>query len=308
VNAAVSKNGRRGLWVLYLGLLLFLYTPLVLLIIFSFNASKFVSLPWQGFTLDWYKGFLQNPVLLAALRTSLFVATLAALFTLVLATPASIALVRRRFFGKGFFTGMLMAPLVIPLIVFAIALQVLLKWLGHISDTYVVPFSLVPSKYALIIGHAVIALPFAILTIVPRLERINVALEEAGRDLGGGSLRVFKDITLPLLFPALLSAFVICFTISFDEVVLAQFIAGSDTTLPLYVYSQMRLPQALPQVIAMAVVVLLISGTVIFVSEVFRRMADRNLEEGQKIHDADVEDQDIENESVAYLGAGIVSE
>jgi spermidine/putrescine transport system permease protein len=99
---------------------------------------------------------------------------------------------------------------------------------------------------------------------------------------------VFKDITLPLLFPALLSAFVICFTISFDEVVLAQFIAGDDTTLPLYVYSQIRLPQSLPEVIAMAVVVLVISGSVIVVSEILRRVADRKLEAEQTVYDADV--------------------
>ena len=289
MNAAVSTNARRSLWTFFVALLVFLYAPIVILIIFSFNARQFVSFPWEGFTLGWYKGFLHNAVLLDALRTSLFVAAIASVLTLFLAVPASIALVRRKFFGKAVVTGLLMAPLVIPLIVFGLSLQVLLKWIGHISETYVVPFTLEPSKFALMFGHAVIALPFAILTIVPRLERINPSLEEAGRDLGGGPLRVFKDITLPLLFPALLSAFVICFTISFDEVVLAQFIAGDDTTLPLYVYSQIRLPQSLPEVIAMAVVVLVISGSVIVVAEIGRRIADRKLEAEQSVFDADVE-------------------
>lgn len=288
MNAAISTNGRRGLWAFYAFLLLFLYAPILILIVFSFNAREFVSFPWEGFTLDWYKEFLHNATLLGALRTSLFVALFASLLTLVLATPASIAMARRKFFAKGVFTGLLMAPLVIPLIVFGLSLQVLLKWWGELAKTYAIPV-LSPSRWSLIVGHAVIALPFAILTIVPRLERISVSLEEAGRDLGGGALRVFKDITFPLLAPALLSAFVICFTISFDEVVMAQFVAGNDTTLPLYIYSQIRLPSSLPQVIAMAVVVMTISGAVIFASEVFRRIADRRLEADTTVHDADVD-------------------
>lgn len=287
MNAAISVRGRRGLWVFYVGLLVFLYAPILLLIVFSFNKREFVSLPWEGFTLQWYHQFLQNQVILAALRTSLLVATCASLLTLLLSAPAAIALVRRKFFAKGVVSGLLLAPLVIPLIVFALSLQVLLKWMGNISETYVIP-TLAPSKWAVVVGHAVIAMPFAILVLVPRLERIPASLEEAGRDLGGGALRVFRDITLPLLWPALLSAFVICFTISFDEIVIASFISGEDTTLPLYIYSQLRLPQNLPEVIAMAVVVLVISGIVIFASEVLRRIAERNLEAATKIHDADV--------------------
>jgi len=286
VNAAISKGGRRGLWTFYGLLIAFLYAPILILIVFSFNDRKFVSFPWGGFTLKWYQGFLQNQVLLGSLRTSLYVASLASLATLALATPASIAMVRRRFFAKGLASGMIMAPLVIPLVVFALSLQVLLKFF---EGRFVGPFHLEPSQYTIVIGHAVIALPFAVLTIVPRLERIHVSLEEAGRDLGAGALRVFKDITLPLLFPALLSAFVICFTISFDEIVIASFVNGEATTLPLYVYSQLRLPQSLPQVIAMAVVVLVISGTVVFASEIVRRIADRNLEQELAVHDAEPE-------------------
>jgi spermidine/putrescine transport system permease protein len=278
VNAAYSRGGRRGLWAFYLLLLLFLYAPILILIVFSFNAREFVSFPWEGFTFRWYHEFLANKVLLGALRTSAFVATLTAFVTLALAIPASIAMVRRRYFAKGFVTGLIMTPLVIPLIVFALSLQILLKVVGDVIGVE-------PSKYTVVIGHAVIALPFAVLTIVPRLERINVSLEEASRDLGAGALLTFRNITLPLLFPALISAFVICFTISFDEIVIASFIAGEDTTFPLYLYSQLRLPQSLPQVIAVAVVVMVISGVVIFASEILRRLADRSLEHELAIPD-----------------------
>jgi spermidine/putrescine transport system permease protein len=128
------------------------------------------------------------------------------------------------------------------------------------------------------VGHIVLALPFAILTLVPRLERIPVSFEEASRDLGGSAFTTFRRITLPLLTPAVLSAFLICFTLSFDEIVVASFIAGDQPTFPLYLFSQLRLPQRLPQVIAVAVVVMTMSVVVVAASEVGRWISDRKLE------------------------------
>jgi spermidine/putrescine transport system permease protein len=267
MNPAVSRGGRRSLWIFFALLVVFLYAPILILIVFSFNDRTFVSFPWQGFTFRWYREFVHNSALLGALRTSALVATLTSVVTVVLAIPASILLVRRRFFAKGAVSGLLLAPLVIPLVVFGIALLILFNTVG-------IPLS--PLTVA--IGHIVIALPFAILTMVPRLERISVSLEEASRDLGAGPLRTFRSITLPLLAPAVLSAFLIVFTISFDEVVVASFIAGDQPTFPLYLFSQLRLPQRLPQVIAVAVVVMTVSSIVVIASEVGRRLADRRLE------------------------------
>jgi spermidine/putrescine transport system permease protein len=133
------------------------------------------------------------------------------------------------------------------------------------------------------IGHIVLALPFAILTLVPRLERIPESLEEASRDLGAGAFTTFRQVTLPLLAPAVLSAFLICFTLSFDEIVVASFIAGDQPTFPLYLFSQLRLPQRLPQVIAVAVVVMTVSVVVVAASEVGRRVSDRRLEREARI-------------------------
>ena len=234
---------------------------------FSFNDRQFVSFPWEGFTLRWYRDFVGNTALLGALRTSAWVALLTSIVTTALAIPASIALVRRRFFAKGAISGLLLAPLVIPLVVFGIALLVLFNTIG-------IPLS----ALTVTIGHIVIALPFAILTMVPRLERIPVSFEEASRDLGASGMRTFRSITLPLLLPAVLSAFLISFTISFDEVVIASFIAGDEPTFPLYLFSQLRLPRRLPQVIAVAVVVMTASVVVVIASELGRRIADRRLE------------------------------
>ncbi len=270
MNPAISRGGRRVLSGIFALLLLFLYAPIAILVVFSFNDRQLVSFPWEGFTLRWYQAFLHNAALLTSLRVSAQVAVVTAVVTVALATPASIALVRRRFLGKGVVTAALLAPLVIPLVVFGISLLVLFNTVG-------IPLS----PLTIAVGHIVVALPFAILTVVPRLERIPSELEDAARDLGAGAGTAFRTITLPLLAPAVLSAFLISFVISFDEVVVASFVAGDEPTFPLYVFSQIRLPRQLPPVIAVAVVVMLVSALVTTGSEVGRWVADRRLETGR---------------------------
>jgi spermidine/putrescine transport system permease protein len=274
MNAAVSTAGRRWLWVTFWVLVVFLYAPLVILLIFSFNDRNLVSFPWEGFTLRWYESFIHNREILNALRMSLWVAALTAVVTTVLSIPASIALVRRRFFGKGLVSGVMLAPLVIPLVVLGTALLILFNTIG-----------LEFSGFTIAIGHIVIALPFAILTLVPRLELIPAALEEASRDLGAGWFTTFRQITWPLMLPAIFSAFLLSFVISFDEVVVASFVAGDQVTFPVYLYSQLRLPRRLPQVISVAVVILFISAIVVIASEVLRKVTDRRLEAGTTVID-----------------------
>jgi spermidine/putrescine transport system permease protein len=277
MNVAVSNNGRRWLWLMFWLLVLFLYAPLVILLIFSFNDRNLVSFPWEGFTFRWYETFIHNQEILAALQQSLWVAALTAVVTTLLAIPASIALVRRRFFAKGLVSGVMLAPLVIPLVVLGTALLILFNTIG-------MEFS----GFTIAIGHIVIALPFAILTLVPRLERIPASLEEASRDLGAGWLATFRLITWPLMLPAIFSAFLLSFVISFDEVVVASFVAGDQVTFPVYLYSQLRLPRQLPQVIAVAVVILVISAIVVIASEVLRRATDRKLEADIAVYDEEV--------------------
>jgi spermidine/putrescine transport system permease protein len=286
VNPAISKGGRRALVLFFVSLLVFLYAPLVILIVFSFNDRELVSFPWQGFTLRWYQAFIENAALLTSLRTSAYVAFVTAILTVALAIPASIALVRRRFFAKSLVTGVFLAPLVIPLVVFGVSLLILFNAIG-------IPLS----PFTIAVGHIVIALPFAVLTLVPRLERIPISLEEASRDLGADALATFRSITLPLLAPAVVSSFLISFVISFDEVVIASFVAGDEPTFPLYLFSQLRLPRQLPPVIAVAVVVMVLSALVIIMSEVGRRISDHALERAMPIVEEveDVEDvEDVE--------------
>jgi spermidine/putrescine transport system permease protein len=278
VNVAISNSGRRWLWGTFWLLVVFLYAPLAILVIFSFNDREFVSFPWEGFTIRWYQTFLDNPEIFKSLRVSLLVASLTAVITSLLSIPASIALVRRRIYAKSLVSGVMLAPLVIPLVVLGIALLILFKTIG-------IPLS----PFTIAIGHIVISLPFAILTLVPRLERIPAALEEASRDLGAGWLTTFNRITLPLMAPAIFSAFLLCFVISFDEVVVASFVAGGgEVTFHVYLYSQLRLPRQLPQVIAVAVVILIVSAVVVIAAEVFRRVSDRRLESATTVREEEV--------------------
>ncbi|HEY0415194.1 MAG TPA: ABC transporter permease subunit, partial [Gaiellaceae bacterium] len=179
---------------------------------------------------------------------------------------ASMALVRRHFRGKAFVSALLLAPLVIPYVVFGISLLILFHTLGVTNG--------VPT---VVIGHIVITLPYTILVLVPRLQQIDASLEEAAFDLGATRLRTFQLITLPLILPALLSALLIAFTTSFDEYAVASFLVGTRQTFPIYLYSALRFPTQLPQVIAVAVVVLLVSLTVVVGAELGRRIAERRV-------------------------------
>jgi spermidine/putrescine transport system permease protein len=266
MDAALSKNGRRGLRVFFVLVVAFLYAPLVILLIFSFNNSQVPTFPLGGFTLHWYHEFFANADLRASLQTSATVAALSSVGAVLLGILASIALTRRRFHGKALVTALLLSPLVIPLVVFGVSLLLLFHTLG-------IPLSI----ETVTIGHIVITLPYTILVLVPRLEQIDVALDEAASDLGANPFVTFRTVTLPLIWPAVLSAFLIAFTTSFDEYAVASFVVGTTQTFPIYLYSALRFPSQLPQVIAVAVVVLGVSLVVVLGAELGRRRAEDRL-------------------------------
>ena len=244
----------------------FLYAPILILLIFSFNDSEVPSFPLSGFTLHWYHQFLTNADLGASLRTSAIVAVLSSTGAVILGMLASVALVRRRFRGKSPLSALLLSPLVIPYVVFGISLLLLFHAAGVERGIKTV-----------VIGHIVITVPYTILVLMPRLQQIDASLEEAAYDLGASRLRTFRSITLPLMLPAVLSAFLIAFTISFDEYAVASFVVGTQSTFPIYLYSAVRFPSQLPQVIAVAVAVITASLFVVVAAELGRRVAERRL-------------------------------
>jgi spermidine/putrescine transport system permease protein len=265
-DVALSPSGRWILRAFFFLVVLFLYAPIVILLLFSFNSSPIPTFPLSGFTFHWYREFSSNGELRSALETSALIAALSSIGAVVLGVLASLALTRRRFHGKSAVSALLLSPLVIPYVVFGISLLLLFHTIG-------VPRSL----FTVVIGHIVISLPYTILVIVPRLNQVDASLEEAAFDLGASRLRTFRSITLPLILPAVLSAFLIAFTTSFDEYAVASFVVGPRATFPIYLYSALRFPSQLPQVIAVAVVVLVLSLTVVIAAEVGRRVAERRL-------------------------------
>jgi spermidine/putrescine transport system permease protein len=266
MDVALSTKGRWALRVFFGLLVVFLYAPIAILLIFSFNDSELPSFPLSGFTFHWYRQFLTDPDLKAALQTSAIVALLSSVGAVLLGVLASIALVRRRFAGKAAVSALLLSPLVIPYVVFGISLLLFFHAVG-------IPRSIL----TVVIGHIVISLPYTILVLVPRLDQIDKTLEEAAYDLGASRLRTFRSIILPLILPAVVSAFLIAFTTSFDEYAVASFVVGSRATFPIYLYGALRFPSRLPEVIAVAVVVMIVSLIVVVSAEIGRRIAERRL-------------------------------
>jgi spermidine/putrescine transport system permease protein len=273
MELTTSRSALWGLRIFFVLLVAFLYLPLLVLVVFSFNSGD-VTFPLQGFTLEWYQRFVQNPSLLEALQRSAIVATVSSILAVVLGMLSSYALVRRQFRGKSAFAALVFSPLVIPYLVFGIALLVLFtasdRFLTATTGTY---FGL--GLHSVIIGHVVVSLPYTILTIMPLLERLSVSLEEAALDLGANPWSTFWRVTFPLLFPALLSAFLIAFTLSFDEFAIASFLAGTESTWPVFLFTQLRVPSQLPQLVAVSSVILTVSVGLVVAAEIGRRVAER---------------------------------
>jgi spermidine/putrescine transport system permease protein len=272
-DAPASRRALTLLRVFYALLVVFLYAPIVILAVFSFNDGD-PSFPLQGFTTQWYGKFFSNPLLLAALRRSLIVAIASSCIAVALGVMAAFALIRRRFVGKAAASALFFSPLVIPYLVFGISLLLLFTLVDKIlRQTAGVYIGL--GLHAVVIGHVVVTLPYVILVILPLLERLNVSLEEAAHDLGADTWQTFRRVTLPLLAPALFSAFLIAFTLSFDEFAIASFVAGREPTWPVYLFSQLRVPSQLPELIAVSSVILFMSLAVVVLAEMIRRLVER---------------------------------
>jgi spermidine/putrescine transport system permease protein len=272
MEIATSKTGRVSLTVFFWLLVLFLYLPIAVLALFSFNDGD-PSFPLEGFTTHWYGDVLSNDILVGALGRSA-VAAISSLIAVTLGVLTSFALLRRRFFGKPVVSALVFSPLVIPYLVFGISLLLLFTLVDKVlTQSFGIYIGL--GLHAVVIGHVVVALPYTILTIMPLLERLSVSLDEAAKDLGANPRETFRRVTLPLLMPALISAFLVAFTLSFDEFAIASFLAGTQQTWPVYLFAQLRVPSLLPQLIAVSSVVFIASMLLVLSAEIGRRLAER---------------------------------
>jgi spermidine/putrescine transport system permease protein len=239
----------RGYYWLMIGLL---YLPIVLLFVFSVNANTTLSFPLKGLTLEWYQKLFSTPNLLGAVGRSFIVAIAASIVATTLGTMIALLLSRFNFRGKGLLTSMAILPLLVPYFVLAVALLILFRALG-------VPLGL-PT---IAIGHAVIALPYTTLIVLARLIGFDRQLEDAAMDLGATYPTTLRLVLIPIAAPAIVSAFITAFTVSFDEFALALFLAGKDPTFPVYLYGQLRFATTLPVLIATAVLLMAASLTLI---------------------------------------------
>ena len=238
----------------------FLYLPIASLVIFSFNDSPVPNV-WHGFTLRWYRALVGDAELLAGLRLSLKIAFLTACASIVLGTLAAFTLVRyRRFFGRTLFAGMVSAPLVMPEVVIGLSLLLLLVSVQRVTqDLFGVAY---PDHGLLTIwfGHLLLGMAYATVVVQARLQDLDPRLEEAAMDLGARPREVFGLVTLPMIGPSLLSAWLLTFTLSLDDVVLSAFLSGpGTTTMPLVIFSRARLGLN-PSVNATATVLITVVG------------------------------------------------
>jgi spermidine/putrescine transport system permease protein len=233
----------------YIGMLALLYLPIAVLFVFSFNAGTTLRFPLEGFTLDWYRSVTGNPALIAAARNSLVVGVASASVATTIGCLVAVAVLRFRFRGRGLLLAIAGLPLVVPFVVMGVAFFLLF-----------VAVDIPRSLATVAIGHSVIAIPYATLIVLARLSGLDPALEDAAMDLGATYPATLRRVVLPLMGPTLLSAWLTCFIVSFDEIALAIFLVGGDPTFPVFLYGQLRFAQRLPVLIAMAV--LLMIGTV----------------------------------------------
>jgi putrescine transport system permease protein len=214
----------------------FLYLPILILMVYSSNESRLATV-WSGFSVKWYGELLRDQQMLAAAWVSLKIAFWTASAAVVLGTLAGLVMTRmRRFPGKTLFGALITAPLVMPEVIIGLSILLMLVSMG--------PLLHLPSKgvVAILIAHITLTVSFVTVVISSRLQELDKSLEEAAMDLGANRIKVFFLITLPIIAPALVSGWLLAFTLSLDDVVIASFVAGpSSTTLPIKVFSSVRL-------------------------------------------------------------------
>ncbi len=240
--------------------LLFLYGPILLLPIFAFNDSRVVAFPLQGMTTAWFSEMLADQNLWNAAQNSLIIALSVASISTILGVFAARASVRYRFPGKGPIMGLIMLPLVLPEMIVAMALLVVLLSIG-------IPLSL----FTVIVGQVLICTPFAVAILTSAFQSLDRSLEEAALDLGETQLSTFRLIVLPLVMPGIMASFLICFTISFDEFIIANFLGSGEPILSVYIFGQFRFPAKVPSMLALGTVLVLFSIFLLGVAEYFRR-------------------------------------
>ena len=251
----------------------FFYIPILSLIVFSFNKSRLVSV-WGGFSTQWYGKLFENDQIIEAAKLSLSIALVSATIATILGTMAGIALARfKRFRGRTLFSGLVTAPLIMPEIITGISSLMLFilmaDWIGWPGER---GFTTVT------IAHITFSMTYVTTIIHARLSSTDISIEEAALDLGSRPWQVLTDITLPVIAPALLSGWLLAFTISIDDVVITNFTTGPGaTTLPILIWSKVKLGVT-PDINALATMIILIVGVLVATAGIIMHRAEARRE------------------------------
>lgn len=248
----------------------FLYAPIVSLIVFSFNESKLVTV-WGGFSLKWYGELFRNPQILGAAWISLKVAAVSATLAVALGTLAAYVLMRfGRFRSRALLTGMTTAPLVMPEVITGLSLLLL-----FVSMEQIFGWPAGRGLTTIIIAHVTFCMAYVTVVVQSRLAGMDESLEEAAMDLGARPVRVFFDVTIPVIAPALVAGWLLAFTLSLDDLVVASFVTGPGaSTLPMVVFSKVRLGVS-PDINALATLIIAVVATGVLVATLILRRSSR---------------------------------
>jgi spermidine/putrescine transport system permease protein len=244
-------------WILGVSLLVyaFLHLPILVLVVFTFNDSKF-SVDWAGFTMEWYYRLLERPDILRGLKASLIVGGVSTVISAVFGTMIALALARHRFRGRRAFEGFLYVPIVTPEVVVGISLLILFALVK-------IPLGLT----TIIIAHVAFCLSFVVIVVLARLGGMDRNLEEAAMILGADEVTTFWKVTVPQLWPGILAGALLAFTMSFDDFVITSFVSGSgSSTLPIVVYGMVR-RNVEPSINAISTIVLLVTTGLIYLAD-----------------------------------------
>ena len=256
----LDKLGWFGLRLAALLALVFLVLPIVVIVPLSFSDSSFLAYPIQGWSLQWYREMWNAPEWARAARNSFIVAPVSTLLATVLGTLAAMGLARNQFMGKGLVTGLLISPMVVPIVVVGVSSYLYFARLG-LNDSYL----------GLILVHAALGAPFVVTTVLATLQSFNVNLVKASLSLGASPLETFFRVTLPVIAPGVISGALFAFATSFDEVVVVLFLGGVEQrTIPRQMWTGLR-EQLSPTILAAAVVLILISVAMLLTLEALRR-------------------------------------
>lgn len=251
----------------------FLYLPVVFLPIFSINTSASPKFPLAGTTLQWYRDLPKTPALIDAAWNSLIVGVSAAVLATTFGILAARAITRYRFSGRRPIHGLIMAPLVLPEVIVAISMLLVMLQLG-----------LSLSLFTVVLGHVLISIPYSMSVLTSGFEGFDRSLEEASADLGESAFGTFRRVTLPMVTPAIISSLLVSFTISLDDFIIAFFLTGTEATLPIYIWGQLRFAAKLPGVLALGTLLLIGSFALLSIAEILRRRAARRTQSEGLLH------------------------